>query len=285
MPGLKLPGGRILSYAEYGSSGGEPIIIMHGLPGSRLQRHPDESLASDLNVRLIHVDRPGFGDSSPKRGRRLLDMAEDIAHLADALRLERFRVAGISGGGPFAAACAYALPDRVKSLGLISSVAPPEWMDHSAEPAVLLRLVYRLAARGAWTLLPFLGPAGFVGRHRPDWYLRVIIRYQAGVDRPLLLVPATRAMFHQDFRAAFRQGAGAMAWDLHLIAGDWGFDPAGIKVPCRLWHGLADPVVPPSHGRWLADRIPGCHADYLADAGHFFVFEHWPAILSQLLRD
>src|SRR5512139_3720722 len=104
---IQLRDRRSLSCAEYGDPQGKPVLFFHGTPSSRLFRHPDDSIAASLGVRLITVDRPGFGLSDPKPGRILLDWTDDVIELADAFKIERFAVAGVSGGGPYAAACGY----------------------------------------------------------------------------------------------------------------------------------------------------------------------------------
>ena len=109
---IHLSDGRILGYAEFGSNAGTPIFLFHGLPGSRLaipEMWPEEP----ASVRVIAPDRPGVGLSTFQPGRRLSAWADDIRQLADALSVERFIVAGFSGGGPHALAVAHGLPDRV----------------------------------------------------------------------------------------------------------------------------------------------------------------------------
>src|SRR5437868_4337089 len=112
---FRLRDGRALGYAEYGDPGGTPVFFFHGSPGSRLQRHPDPSITSSFGARIITVDRPGYGRSDFQPGRRLLDWPADAAQLADALSIERFAAIGLSGGGPYLLACAYAMPERLIS--------------------------------------------------------------------------------------------------------------------------------------------------------------------------
>jgi pimeloyl-ACP methyl ester carboxylesterase len=65
---------------------------------------------------------------------------------------------------------------------------------------------------------------------------------------------------------------------------DWGFDPAAIAVPVSLWHGAEDRFVPPPHGDWLAERIPGARLHQLAGHGHISLFaELYPAALDELI--
>jgi pimeloyl-ACP methyl ester carboxylesterase len=122
---LLLPDGDTLAYVETGDSSGLPVLVFHGLPGSRLQRHPDETIARAAGLRLIHFDRPGYGLSSPRPGRTLSDWPRTIAAAADAIGLAEFAIAGISGGGPYAAACVTSLRERVIRAAIISGVGPP----------------------------------------------------------------------------------------------------------------------------------------------------------------
>src|SRR6476661_2822678 len=145
---IRLPDGRALGFAEWGDPAGRPVFLFHGTPGSRLSRHPDESQARAQGVRLITVDRPGYGLSDPLPRRRLLDWPADVAALAAALRLERFALVGVSGGGPHALACAYACPDRVTAVALIGGAGP---MD---DPVALRQMMW--VNRAALRLAPRL---------------------------------------------------------------------------------------------------------------------------------
>ncbi|WP_455385831.1 alpha/beta fold hydrolase, partial [Acidihalobacter prosperus] len=123
---LRLPDGRRLAYAEYGDPRGRPLIYNHGLLSSRFEAVFADGAARRLGLRLIAVDRPGCGGSDPLPGRRLLDWPGDVAALAAALRLPHFHVFGVSGGGPYALACASALAGRVTGLTLVCPLGPPD---------------------------------------------------------------------------------------------------------------------------------------------------------------
>ena len=120
---LILSDGRSLAYAEYGDSHGKPVFFFHGMPGSRLFRPPDE-ITEKTGVRLITTDRPGYGLSAFQPGRRFLDWPGDISQVADHLGIQKFYAAGHSGGGPYVAACAYALPERVTAAAVLSGAGP-----------------------------------------------------------------------------------------------------------------------------------------------------------------
>ena len=123
---VTLSDGRKLGYNEYGPADGKPLFYFHGTPSSRIewQIFGGEQLASRLHLRIISIDRPGMGLSDFQGGRRLLDWPTDIASLADALDLDQFSVLAFSGGSPYAAACALAIPERLTSVGIVSGAGP-----------------------------------------------------------------------------------------------------------------------------------------------------------------
>ena len=89
---LTLPDGRKLGYAQYGSLTGKPIILHHGLACSRLDAAAFHEVGQQLGARIIGVDRPGMGLSSPHPKRTLLNFAKDVEHLTDYLNLESYSV-------------------------------------------------------------------------------------------------------------------------------------------------------------------------------------------------
>src|SRR5262249_11736586 len=118
----RLPDGRELGYAEWGDPDGAPVLYFHGTPASRLDPvcFPDAPAAA--GVRLLSLDRPGMGLSTFQRRRRIADWPADVSAFADALGLERFGVAGWSGGGPYVLACAWRLADRLTGAALAAGV-------------------------------------------------------------------------------------------------------------------------------------------------------------------
>ena len=121
---LTLADGRELTYDEFGDPDGLPVIFNHGIGSSRLHRGADDGLTAALGVRMLSVDQPGQGGSTPQPGRRLVSWGADVEQLADALGLDRFHVAGHSLGGPHALAIAAHLPDRVIG-GVLASPSGP----------------------------------------------------------------------------------------------------------------------------------------------------------------
>ena len=280
---LTLSSGRRLGWAEYGDRGGRPVLVFHGLPGSRRQRHPDDGIALGLGARMLHLERPGFGISDPAPARTLAGWARDVAEACDLLGVETMRIAGVSGGGPYALACAATLGDRVERVAVVSGVGPPRAM-HVAGYSPLVRLGFALAPRGAWTMRPFAGVAAAIGRRLPVLYFQVLGAGLNDADRRVFARPEIREMMVEDMNEAFAQSGAAMAEELALVASPWDFDPGAIRAPLALWHGTGDRIVPAAAAQAVAAIVPRAELHLLEGEGHFLVFERWREILGWLMQ-
>lgn len=121
---LQLRDGRTLGFAEYGPPDGHPLVFCPGTPGSRYFRPFEETALSNYGVRLLVLDRPGYGRSTLDPALGLLDWPHDVVELLDSLDIDRTALAGHSGGGAFVLACAATIPERLRGVGLISAIAP-----------------------------------------------------------------------------------------------------------------------------------------------------------------
>ena len=264
--------GRTLLFAEWGDPDGFPVFQLHGTPGSRFGRHPDESIYSEAGARLITYNRPGYGGSDRHRGRRVVDCVSDLAAIADALELERFAVTGGSGGGPHSLAVAASLPERVTRAACASSPAPYDadldWLSgmdplnvREVEWALQGEDVYvsNLEREAAEALERVAAdPSKLLG---DDWNL-------SEADRAAL----ARTEFHEVIRADMTEAlsAGVFGWadDMFAVLQPWGFEIADIRVPTRVIYGITDVLVPVQHGRWLAEHVPGAEVVVEEDLGH-----------------
>ncbi len=149
---LELADGRTLAFSEWGEIGGRPVVLLHGMPGSRLMC-PDLDATEAGGVRLITIDRPGYGRSDPKIDRTLSEWVDDFVELADHLDLPPCPVVGWSSGGLYALACAYHLPDRVSMVGLAGSPGlalevPGALDEFSPEGRAAVKLFHQDRAQG-----------------------------------------------------------------------------------------------------------------------------------------
>ena len=279
---MELPDGRELAWLELGDPAGRPVIGFHGTPGSRNQLVLDEAPVRSAGVRLITVDRPGYGHSTFHAGRRLVDWAADVAGLADHLDLERFGVAGVSGGGPHALACAALLPERVSVAGVISGVGPLSAPGDERGMMPLNALVSRVARRSGKPLHAMFALTVFVQRRWPERVVEGMSKQMAPNDAEILARPDVREVFIRDMRKSAATAGKASAQDFELFSRDWGFRLEDIKVPVHFWQGDADLNVPPAHASRMAAEVPGAVLHQVPGGGHMMVVDLIGDILSTL---
>ena len=270
---FKLPDGRRLGYAELGDQDGSPLFVFHGTPGSRLSRTKDDPIAQIPGLRLITTDRPGYGLSDPQPKRTLLDWPDDVAALADHFGLRRFAVAGGSGGGPHAAACAYKLPDRVSVAILFSSPAPAN-IPGATKGLSLGNLGSILISRYApWLRRVLMNRYKKVFLKNPDGYIDALASQMSPYDQRILQQPAVRERIKAEIREAYRQGVEGHIVDSRLVmtGKGWGFDLGEIAVPVHVWYGEQDRLVTKAMAQYLVETIPTAQAHFLPDKGHLLL--------------
>ncbi|WP_344615844.1 alpha/beta hydrolase [Dactylosporangium salmoneum] len=275
--------GRKLAVEIAGDSDGFPIILMHGTPGSRCGPKPRPIVLYRMGVQLITYDRPGYGDSDRHEGRSVADAAVDVHAIARHLRLERLAVVGRSGGGPHALACGASdlLRDLVTRIAVLVTLAPPDAPDldwhggmnvqnrraHSASEQMLIALLTARAERA---------------RTNPQSILDQLEPELTGTDHTVVRDIVLGNLLRESYAEAVRTSPHGWIDDGLAFHKDWGFDPASIKVPVKIWHGDQDGFSPTSHSRWLATRIPTAEAHIEKGVGHFTAVEVLPDILSWL---
>ncbi|MCB0977743.1 MAG: alpha/beta hydrolase [Acidimicrobiales bacterium] len=267
---VSLPDGRRLGFAEFGVPEGTPIIWLHGTPGARRQVPPEaRRLAVSEKLRIIGVDRPGIGSSTPHLYGSIADHVADLRVLMDRLGIDEASVIGLSGGGPYALAAGAGLAGRVKAVAVLGGVAPTVGDD--AIGGGLVSLGKRLApvisrTRGA------LG-AGITGAIRlakplASPALDAYARFSPEGDRRLLNRPEFKAMFLDDLLNGSRKQFSAPLSDVLLFSRHWGFELAEVSVPVGWWHGDCDHIVPYDHGRHVVSRLPDAEFHPLAGESH-----------------
>ena len=283
---IKLSDGRSLGYAICGDPEGKPVFHFHGFPDSRLEVLLFEEAAKKAGIYLIGLDRPGIGLSDFKPNRCILDWPDDVIAFADALGLEKFAVLGLSGGGPYAAACAYKIPEHLRACGILAGLGPRELSTNGM--GVSNRLFFFIIQQ----LPHLLGLVLWVsiGRHRKDEknaerILSKIIKNIPESDSIILTEAAVKKYLIEIVRESFRQGNLGPTHDGKLYGQPWGFNLEDIDFKkVYLWHGELDINVPISMGRAMAEAIPNCTATYYPNEGHFsIIFNHAQEILKTLV--
>jgi len=278
-------GFRRLAYIEMGDPDGLPLIYCHGFPGSGREACLLDAPARAAGARVIAPHRPGYGNSDFTPLRRMADWARDVAALADHLGLARFALLGVSGGAPYALACAWSLRGRIDGCTLVCPLGPVYLEAVLAQMNPLVRLNLGLARRVPvlYDLLVGSLTAG-LDAARPAPLVRLRRLNLNAADRAALAGPGIGRILDQSIADALRGGARGARQDLALYLRDWGFPLEELNLPVDLWHGAADAIVPLSHAHWYARHLPRVRLHLVPGEGHYSLpLGHAGTILRTLL--
>lgn len=267
-----LSDGRRLDVRVTGPADGLPLVFHHGTPGAATPIRALERAAHARGLRLVTTSRPGYGESTRQPGRAVIDVVADTAEVLAAIGADECVVAGWSGGGPHALACAARLP-MAKAVLVISGVAPYdaeglEWMAGMGEDNVA---EFGAALQGEVPLRSFMDA---VGPHLKEVTVEGIVGSLSSllpdVDRAVLTDE-----FGEDMAAGFHEALrvsvdGWLDDDLAFVA-SWGFGLDEIATPVSVWQGSLDQMVPFAHGEWLAARVPGAAVHLEQGEGHLSI--------------
>jgi pimeloyl-ACP methyl ester carboxylesterase len=287
---IRTPDGRQLAYAEWGAPDGFPTISIHGTPGCRLGRHPNQDLVRNAGIRLITFDRAGYGQSDRNPGRRVVDVVPDVRALADALGFEKFALAGGSGGGPHTLAVAALMPERITRTACIVGIAPYDalgWEEWTRGMDQMNVKEFGWAVEGEDRLVEELAREAHEMRRRvevdPSTVLGDFVLPEA--DRTILAREDIAQIIRDTTKEQFASGVWGWVDDDLAFTRGWGFDPSTVKVPTAIWWGAEDVLVPPQHGEWLAANVPDRVVRVMTGAGHQADPDNDFSYLSDWLRD
>ena len=264
--------GRQLAYLEVGDPNGPLVIHNHGGPSSRLEVQLFADSAAKYRLRLVGVDRPGIGRSSPQPARSYAGWADDLVAIADALGHHEFGVTGWSEGGPSAlAAAAYIDPLR---LGHVSSIAGGSYGAFGDNWAA--DQLSKIDAFGGSLALRFkpgfrlmYATLGLFAKRFRATYMKQLRKPLNEYDRQITLQPAFESAFSAASAECFAQGAAGLVADAELLYRRWAFDVKTIERRVHMWQGLDDRLVPEPINRAVADGMPGSVWHPVDGAGHF----------------
>ncbi|MBO8190579.1 alpha/beta hydrolase [Streptomyces oryzae] len=273
-----LPDGRELAWAEWGPENGIPVLFSPGAATSRSLGF-GAGVVDELGVRLIALDRPGLGASTPAPGRTFDDFAADVAAFAQARGLDRPAMVGNSQGAPFALACA--------AHGVVGALAVVSGADEIADPrfaeppftGVLPADLYRLTALA--TRQPEAAHAEFA-RFTPQAMWDMVLSGSPPCDRAVYERADFAAAYRRALDEAFAQGPDGYARDTVLAMGRWDIDLAAIGVPVDFWYGDQDFGHSPDQGEGLTARVPGAVRHLLPGVGGALLWTHASSVLHVL---
>jgi non-heme chloroperoxidase len=281
---LTLRDGRALCVDDVGDPDGRPIVYVHGTPDSRRARHPDDEVTRRSGIRLLAVDRPGAGGSSPHPDGTVGSFADDVAALAAQLGIERLAVLGWSAGAVPALAVAARHPALVSAVGVVAGLPP---VGAYTEPGVLddaspdRRTVIELTAEMppaavGKSLAPLLAPWPCDMALARDHVLEGADDVRRG---EIGSVPGALDAMAAGVVDAVAQGLGGVEHDIALQVTPPDVDLADVGCPVRLWYGSLDRSAPPAFGRWFAATLADARLEVVDGAGHCLVLPRWADIL------
>jgi len=275
----RLENGIQLGYANFGKPDGIPAFYFHGLPGSAAEGELFHDACYKNNIELFSVERPGYGESkflddtssniNTRPQYRFSIWAQSLALLADDLKIDRFYVFAVSGGGPYALACASLLGDRVIAAGISCGLGPVENDDLKNQMRPMATSSFYLASHHPVFLTVVIGNLVQVAA---KWFSRKTIEILAKINLPVdqvaLMQSAANEIMQRTLTRAFIHGSKGAKADLLAAQTHWSFSLEKIKN-LHLWHGDVDRVVPISHSEWVHEHINGSILHTVKGEGHF----------------
>jgi pimeloyl-ACP methyl ester carboxylesterase len=270
---------RRIGVAWFGADDGATIVRLHGVAGSgAFEVEPTWTM--QRGVRVITVERPGFGESDPTPVADLLDWADDVRAVADQLEIDRFSVFAESAGGPHAMAVAWLLRARVTAIATVGGSVPADVPDVSEAENEQQRQAVELARKDPTAAAIALRPMIERWHRDPGAALASMV---SGPDASVLRHPVWGADLVAQVAEGTRHADGA-AWDFVRLRRAWGFELNEVPQPVAVWQGGADGLVPPKRGRWLASQLPHGTFHLVEGHGHWLLYPRWRDIIDDLVR-
>lgn len=284
---INTPDGRTLSYLSVGPVDGPLVLHQHGGPSSRYEALLLADIAKSVGVRIVVVDRPGMGKSTPQSARSFEGWANDLQVVATALGAQVFAVTGTSEGGPWALAAAYYIPKkRLANVACMAGGCYGTFGANWAAPYLSkadamggrLALYFRPGFSAMYAML------GFYAARFPKQYGTTIMKAVCQADQDVLKQGENLDFFTRMSAECFRQGSAGLVGDAILLYEKWAFDVTKIERPVYFWQGLADTLVPAIINQTVAERTPGAIWHPVDKEGHLLTYVH-PEIFQQAKDD
>ncbi len=258
--------GRILSYKMQGPNSGEIIFVFPGTPGSREFKFADDDLLNALNLQLVIIDRPGYGESTFLEKRQLIDWPHDVEQIMTHFQLSTVSILGYSGGGPHALACAALLPEKIKSLSIVASADP-----HAESE------LYNLLSNDAKKLcdIAYSNDKNLIEKEFASIFtssediLSNLLANSSACDHNIFSQNNITEMLLANLTEALKQQNNNALYEFATLLTPWNFDLNKITCPVDLWYGSEDAVElhTQNAGQFLKSNIKNADLHVLPDEG------------------
>ena len=267
--------GVTLAWNEFGDPGGFPVVFCHGWPSSRWQAQVVDAQARIRGFRILSIDRPGMGCSPWIPGRSIDQWPVWVEAFLDSLDVGSFAQLAVSGGGPYAIACAALLADRVTATSILCGAVPLP-----PESVARLHPAYRMLAGLSRLPGPVFSPglrlAAVVMKGNPDhpplaWLAGMLPEPDASL---LTSCPDLFSSLMTASSEGLKQRGRAVMDDGRIYLAPWTIDLATIRQPVRCWHGGLDRTVPLELAETFLKRVPAANLTVVPGDGHFSLAIH-----------
>jgi pimeloyl-ACP methyl ester carboxylesterase len=250
---------------QYGDDNGFPVFYFHGFPGSRLDLEifNMDDAALKHKLRIIAIDRPGCGNSMIQQHRTLLDWPDAVTSIAATLNIKKFSVIGLSGGGPYALACAYKIPQLLHSVIVLSGMGPYDFKESRKDIAMLLPK----SNNGLKKIMAQSFRKAIL--HFPALVKNVAMQIMPDADKTYFKKEDKSEKLIATFRESLRNGIVGYLQDADIYRNYWRFDLKDIKCKIQLWHGTSDKNVSLATAKRLVKELPDCTFTFIENQGHF----------------
>lgn len=269
--------GKALSYYEFGSQDGTPVFYFHGSgPMSGLIGKTLGIAAEKNHIRLICPNRPGIGESDNYPNRTIMDYPSDILILADKLKINKFSIISQSGGCAYGFACAYAAPERVLQLSVVSALTPPDMALVNKEVSFKTRLAVSIFKKcPSWLLIKMYDSMYKTIKKNPESFYNKIYKKASEVEKKLLITTDYYTVYTQTVLDALKNGSLATVADIRLCFNPWGFNLNDISVPVQIWHGQDDKSSPVQLVETMQKTLKRCEARYIQGESHMSLMQNY----------
>lgn len=260
---------RLLNTVDTGAIDAPVWFYCHGIPGSSNEVLMASEAGRGGEVRLIAIDRPGYGGSTPLQRYSLAEHSDDVLAVADYLQIKQLSLLGFSGGGVFAMAAALALSDRIKRLILVGTPAAPLLASPFFHAGTLTADVWRAALVDPQALATQL--VTLTGNS--NTLMTTLMQSLSGSEQRYLQTSRVYPTLQRNWATAIQQGAviaaNSIVRDTLLMIQDWPFNLDEVTFPVEVFHGEHDELVHLEHGQALASAMPGSTLTALPHSGHY----------------
>ena len=265
---IKLRNGNRIGYAIYGNKKNFPIFYFHGWPGSRfeLKNIP----LKKKKCFIIALERPGYGISEPISKFKILDWPKIVLEVANKLKIKKFSIIGVSGGAPFALACANTIKNkRLKSIAIVCALAPSKAKGmNKGRVGMLLNLGRKPFI--SWLIFNFLRVRllnGNLEKSFNKWKNKIPL---PEIDLKLFTIDRGRRLM-ENFKEAVKHGTKGVHRDANLYSNYWGFKLKNIKKKIFVWHGDKDLTVPIITNKYYKKKLKNKKIFIKSNEGHFSI--------------